>query len=173
MSINLRVQKQLDDARASYAVLTHDDAFSAQEVAQRVHVKGRRLAKAVVFRDTEGSDFMVVMPASEQIHAGILRRATGMRGAQLEDERELARIFPDCEIGAIPPFGPLYRLPMFVDPCLLEGEDIFFSAGNHHEVVLLRTEEYRRIAGPFFQRGCLHAPHGALVEEGRIEEGVR
>jgi Ala-tRNA(Pro) deacylase len=171
MSINARLQKLLDEARTGYAVLPHRDAFSAQEVAETSHVKGRRLAKVVVLRDIEGNDFMVVVPASEQIDQRILRRVTGKIGVQLEDEQELMRLFPDCEVGAIPPFGNLYHMPMFVDPCLLEDVDVFFQAGNHHEIVLMRTAEYNRIARPFHVRGCLHpAPGGEELAVGAIEE---
>ena len=85
-----------------------------------------------------------------------MRRVTGRLGVQLENEDELLRLFPDCEVGAMPPFGHLYHLPMYVDPCLLEDVDIFFQAGNHHEIVLMRTVEYRRVARPFEVRGCLH-----------------
>ncbi len=156
MSINPRLQKLLDTERSGYAVLPHPDAYSAQEVAQRSHVKGRRLVKVVVMRDIDGVDFMVAVPADRPIDPAALRRVTGRIGVQLEDEGELARLFPDCEVGAMPPFGHLYHMPMFVDPCLFEGVDIFFQAGNHREIVLMRTIEYDRIARPFFRRGCLH-----------------
>ena len=73
-----------------------------------------------------------------------------------QNERELKRLFPDCEVGAMPPFGALYGMPMYVDPCLLESEDIFFQAGNHHEVVLMRSQEYEDVAGPLFSGSCLH-----------------
>lgn len=166
MSINARLQKLLDEARTGYAVLPHREVDSAQEVAAASHVKGRRLAKVVVMRDIEGTDFMVVVPADVAIDARLLRRITGRIGVQLEDERELARLFPDCELGAMPPFGGLYHMAMFVDPCLLEDVDVFFQAGNHHEIVLMRTSEYSRIARPFHVGGCLHAePHAVAAEE--------
>lgn len=161
MSINARLQRLLDEARTGYAVLPHRDADTAQEVAATSHVKGRRLAKVVVMRDIEGADFLVVVPADVAIDASALRRVTGRIGVRLEDERELARLFPDCEVGAMPPFGHLYHMPMFVDPCLLEDVDVFFQAGNHHEIVLMRTAEYSRIARPFEVVGCMHRkPHG-------------
>jgi len=156
MSINPRLQKLLDAERSGYAVLPHPDAYSAQQVAQTSHVKGRHLAKVLVLRDIDGADFMVAVPADRPVDHASLRRVTGRIGVQLEDEGELARLFPDCEVGAMPPFGNLYHMPMFVDPCLLDGFDIFFQAGNHHEIVLMRTIEYNRIARPFHVRGCLH-----------------
>ena len=156
MSINARLQRLLDEVRTGYAVLPHREADSAQQVAEATHVKGRSLAKVVVMRDIEGADFLVVVPADVAIDPRALRLVTGRIGVQLEDEKELARLFPDCEVGAMPPFGRLYHMDMFVDPCLLEDVDVFFQAGNHHEIVLMRTAEYMRIARPFEVRGCLH-----------------
>jgi Ala-tRNA(Pro) deacylase len=163
MGINARLQRLLDQSRSGYAVLPHPDAFSAQQVAETAHVKSRQLAKVIVLRDIEGVEFMVVIPAAGQIDQSLLRRTTGRIGVQLEDEHELARLFPDCEVGAMPPFGNLYHMPMYVDPCLLEDVDVFFQAGNHHEIVLMRTVEYHRIARPFHVRGCLHRPGSPLV----------
>lgn len=171
MGINARLQKLLDEARTGYAVLPHREVDSAQEVAATSHVKGRRLAKVVVLRDIEGTDFMVVLPADVAIDHRVLRHVTGRIGVQLEDEGELARLFPDCELGAMPPFGNLYHLPMYVDPCLLEDVDIFFQAGNHHEIVLMRTVEYNRIARPFHVGGCLHrTPDGEQLVHAMEEE---
>ena len=169
MSINARLQRLLDEVRTGYAVLPHREAGSAQQVAEATHVKGRSLAKVVVMRDIEGADFLVVVPADVAIDPRTLRLVTGRIGVQLEDEKELARLFPDCEVGAMPPFGNLYKMTMFVDPCLLEDVDVFFQAGNHHEIVLMRTAEYMRIARPFEVRGCLHRatydPSVALVND--------
>jgi Ala-tRNA(Pro) deacylase len=156
MAINARLQAHFDRVRSAYAVLSHEDAFTALAVARSAHVKGRRMAKVVVFREPAGGDFMVVLPADEHVDERVLRAITGRGGVRLEDENELERLFPDCESGTMPPFGFLYHMPMFVDPCLLTGDDLFFQAGNHHEIVLMRCKEYERIAGPYFIRGCLH-----------------
>jgi Ala-tRNA(Pro) deacylase len=99
---------------------------------------------------------MVVLPATRHLDLQALHQMTGRAGFQLEDERELELLFPDCEVGAMPPFGSLYGMTMYVDPCLLRGGNIFFQAGNHHEVVLMRREEYEVIARPFCAGSCLH-----------------
>lgn len=163
MAINDRLQKLLDQTRSSYAVLPHPDAYTAQQVAQSVHVKGRRLAKTVVVRDSSGQDLMVVLPATRHFDVKVVREVTGHAGIRLEDERELHRLFPDCELGAMPPFGALYGMSMYVDPCLLRGGDIFFQAGNHHDVVLMRCSEYQEIARPFHAQACLHGDGGDHV----------
>lgn len=162
MGVNPRLQKLLDETWSSYAVLPHGEVFTAQEVAQSVHVPGRRLAKVVVLRGRRGDDLMVVLPASEQFDPLTLEHVVGRTHLRLEDERELLRLFPDCELGAMPPFGRLYGMRMVVDPCLLQAGDIYFQAGNHREVVLMRTHDYARIAQPFGREACVHAEE-ALV----------
>jgi Ala-tRNA(Pro) deacylase len=162
MGVNPRLQKLLDETWSSYAVLPHSEVFTAQEVAQSVHVPGRQLAKVLVLRARRGEDLMVVLPASEQFDPLTLEHVVGRSHLRLEDERELLRLFPDCELGAMPPFGRLYGMRMIVDPCLLQGEDFYFQAGNHREVVLMRTQDYQRIAQPFSHDACVHAV-GALL----------
>ena len=156
MAINRRLQEHLDQTRSSYAVLPHFDSYTAAEIAHSAHVKGGQLAKVVVLRDATGDDFMVVLPATRRLDPRTTHQVTGRVGVRLEDERELKQMFPDCEVGAMPPFGALYGMPMVVDPCLLEGKDIYFQAGNHHELVLMRRELYAHIARPFLSRTCLH-----------------
>jgi len=156
MSLNPRLQRLFERTHASYALIPHREVFTAKEVAQVSHVAGRSLAKVVIARDTVDADLMVVLPAGQQFDQGELHRVTGRTGFVLENEAELARIFPDCEVGAMPPFGPLYGLAMYIDPCLLENGILYFQAGNHHELVRMRSEEYQRIARPFFASGCMH-----------------
>ena len=156
MAINVRLQRLFDDKRSSYAILPHPDAYTAREVAHRVRVKSSQLAKVVVVRDKAGRDFMVVLPASRKLDLHALHTMTGRVGFQLENEQELKLLFPDCEVGAMPPFGFLYGLKTYVDPCLLKGDDIFFQAGNHHEVVLMRRNHFEVIARPFYAGACLH-----------------
>jgi Ala-tRNA(Pro) deacylase len=168
MAINERLQRLFDDTRSSYAVLPHPDAYTARKVADSVRVEGWQLAKVVVIRDALGGDVMVVLPAASELDFHALRQASGRRGLQLERERELEQLFPDCEVGAMPPFGSLYGMKMYVDPCLLRAGNIFFQAGNHHEVVLMRSEDYKAIARPFYVGSCLHRDrdHGQGVAAG-------
>jgi Ala-tRNA(Pro) deacylase len=156
MAINPRLQRLLESSGAHHEIVLHAEAFTARQVALRTHVPTRKLAKVVVFRDASGADLMVVVPALHQVDAAALRHVTGCTGTHLEDEQELLRIFPDCEVGAMPPFGKLYGLRMFVDPCLAREEDIWFQAGNHRELVNMRFEDFERLAAPFSMKGCLH-----------------
>ncbi len=156
MAINARLQRYLDRTRSSYAVLPHREAYTAPEIARRAHVSGDQLAKVLIVRSPDVQHFMIVLPASRQLDLPVIERVMGIAGLCLEDERGLRRMFPDCEVGAMPPFGALYGLAMYLDPCLLEHEDIFFQAGNHHEVVLMRTQQYEDIARPFLGANCMH-----------------
>jgi Ala-tRNA(Pro) deacylase len=156
MAINHRLQRLLDETGSSYRVLPHAPAYTAQEVAQSIHVKGRELAKVVVIRDAAGKILMVVLPATQYFDHHLLHDLTGRTGFQVEDERKLELLFPDCETGAMPPFGSLYGVTMYVDPCLLQEEEICFQAGNHREVVVMRSTDYQRIAHPFYAGCCLH-----------------
>jgi Ala-tRNA(Pro) deacylase len=156
MAINSRLQQLLDQQGASYEVLPHREAFTAQEVARESHVSGRRVAKVVVIRDEAGADLMVVVPAPLHVDRGQIRLVTGRHGIHLEDEAELRRLFPDCELGAMPPFGALYGMPVYVDPCLAFEKNLFFQAGNHHEVVRMRYEDFLRLASPVVLDVCLH-----------------
>jgi Ala-tRNA(Pro) deacylase len=156
MSISARLQQVLVRSRVEYDLIQHREAFTAGRVAQESHIRGRNLAKVVVVRTPEPGYLMTVLPASCHIDLARLERMTGRPGLELASERELQRLFPDCEAGAMPPFGHLYGLPIFLDACFRDHEDIWFQAGNHHEVVRLSMPEYERLAGPFARVECLH-----------------
>lgn len=151
-----RVRNLLDRNQIRYEVVPHREAFTSQEVAQTTHVPGRRLAKVVVLRETDDSFLIAVMPASEHIELSVLRTMTGRQGVTLANEDELRRVFPDCELGAMPPFGALYQLPTYLDACFWDDADFYFQAGNHHEVVRMKFSDYERVAGPFAGRYHLH-----------------
>jgi Ala-tRNA(Pro) deacylase len=156
MAINERLRHLLEQNRVEYEVLPHAEAFTSQEVAQSVHVTGRVVAKVVVVREPAGGHLLVAVPASCRLDLAILRRETGRPGLVLATERELQTLFPDCEVGAMPPLGRLYGLPMYLDRCLERSSTILFQAGNHHEVVRMATEDFLRLARPLAGELCLH-----------------
>jgi Ala-tRNA(Pro) deacylase len=151
-----RVKHLLDEHQIRYEIIPHREAFTSQEVAQITHVPGRRVAKVVILREARGSFMMAVMPASKHLDLSVFRHMTGRQGVAMATEDELQRLFPDCELGAMPPFGKLYDLPAYVDACFWDEEDFYFQAGNHHEVVRLAFVDYERIAGPFAGEYHLH-----------------
>ena len=155
MAINERLSELIRQRGGMVEILPHREVFTAQEVAHTSRVSGRNLAKAIVVRDVTGGYLMAVVPAHEHVDLDELRRLTGRKGLDLASEEELRRLFPDCELGAMPPIGHLYGIPTYVDPCLAE-RDICFQAGNHHEIVRMRYRDFARLASPFESDACLH-----------------
>jgi Ala-tRNA(Pro) deacylase len=147
MPLNERLRSFLDSAHAEYNVTTHPKAFTAREVAVAEHLPPREVAKTVVlFGDAEYH--MVVIPASKLVDFHELRPVLGLAQARLATEAEIAAIFPDCELGAMPPFGSLYGLPVYLDASLAGEPMITFNAGSHREVVHMPTAEFRRLVNP-------------------------
>jgi len=156
MAVNDRLLKLLRHSGAKFEVLPHHAAYSAQDVARSVHIPGRVVAKVVVLRDEMDAPFMAVVPATTHLAVDDVRRLTRRHGVELATENEIIDLFPDCAIGAMPPFGHLYGMPAFIDPCLLDDEVIFFQAGNHHEVVGMRRDDFLRLARPVRLEECVH-----------------
>lgn len=155
MAINERLSELIRQRGGVAELLPHREVFTAQEVAHSSRISGRNLAKVVVLRDREGTYLMAVLPANEHVDVSELGVFTGREELALASEEELRRLFPDCELGAMPPFGNLYGLAMYVDPCLAQ-DDICFQAGNHHEIVRMPYRSYARLAKPFIGGACLH-----------------
>jgi Ala-tRNA(Pro) deacylase len=143
-----------------YEILPHREAFTARQVAQSTHVAGRLLAKVVVVHESTGVFLMAVVPADEHVDLGTLTYMTGWPLDRLATEHELKSLFPDCEVGAMPPFGRLYDMPMYVDTRFHDHDEIYFQAGNHHEVVRMSFDDFRKAAGPFSGEYLLHSETG-------------
>lgn len=156
MAICSRLSRLLSAEFAKYEVVTHRTEFGAQRVAACVHRPGRHVAKVVVLRDAFGEFLMVVIPSLARLDLAAVAGATGHVGLRLATEREFAPLFPDCEVGAMPPFGGLYGLPTYVDACLREEPDLFFSGGTHHELVGMHYADYEDMARPIRGRWCFH-----------------
>jgi Ala-tRNA(Pro) deacylase len=157
MGLNERLGRFLDEEKVDYQLLPHREAFTAQEVAQVSHVPGRELAKALVVREDVGHHLMLVLPAACRVDLTALKTAAGARKLSLASEAEFKHLFPDCETGAMPPFGNLYGLPVYIDACFPRAEPFFFQAGNHHEVVRMAYQDYERLVRPVVGEFCLHA----------------
>ncbi len=142
-----RITALLDKEKISYRVVSHPKAYSALRLAESIHVPGREVAKVVIVRAKEEYG-MVVLPASHDLDLTRFAHAIGAEAVSLLEERELKEIFPDCEVGAMPPLGNLYELPVYVDQALAEEPVLFFPAGNHHEVIEMRYDDFDRIVRP-------------------------
>lgn len=156
MSLSQRLLSLLNEELARYQVLTHDEVFTAQEVAASAHVPGREVAKVVVVRDAGGYYLMAVIPATRRLDFAALARATGRGKLELAAEKEVRQLFADCDAGAMPPFGNLYDLPLYLDACFPRAPEIFFQGGNHREVVRMAYADYERLARPMVGQLCFH-----------------
>ena len=136
----------LDENKISYEILSHPEAFASQRIAQAEHVKGRRHAKEVMVKSTE-QHMMAVLPAERRIDLEKLGKIVG-QDISLESEGEFEPLFPDCAIGAMPPFGNLYGVPTYVDKSLAEEDYIVFEAGTHTDAIKLSYHDYERLANP-------------------------
>jgi Ala-tRNA(Pro) deacylase len=156
MGITERLLRLLQEARVKFELLPHREVFTCQQVAEASHISGRLLAKVVVLHKPDGDFVMVALPASEHLDPMALREVTGLEEIALASEDEIRRRFPDCEVGAMPPFGDLYGMPLYLDRCLAAVKDIYFQAGNHHEVVRMKVSDYQRLARPTLAGACVH-----------------
>ena len=146
-----RLREFLDENHVKYMTLSHSPAYTAQEIAASAHVPGRDMAKVVMVK-LDGRMAMVVLPASRHVEFPLLRAATGAREAELASEGEFRDLFPECELGAMPPFGNLYDMAVFVTASLMAEEEIAFNAGSHTELIRMPTEEFNRLVKPEVMR---------------------
>ncbi|HET7874390.1 MAG TPA: YbaK/EbsC family protein [Methylomirabilota bacterium] len=156
MAISERLKAFLERERIAYQTLPHRAVFTAHEAAVASHVADRQLAKALAAKDDRGGLLMAVLPASCRLDLTALKHLTGRHHLRLLHEDELQAVFPDCAVGALPPFGNLYGMPVYVDGCFARDQDIVFEAGSHHEAVRLPYAEFERAARPVIGEYCLH-----------------
>jgi Ala-tRNA(Pro) deacylase len=157
MAVSQRLRRLLTGEYVSYRLVPHGARSSARAVAEAAKVPPRQFAKVVVLRDAAGAYLMVVVPATARVELGAVATATGRSGLRLAAEHELQALFPDCDVGAMPPFGALYGLPVFVDACFRDKPDFYFRGGAHDEVVGMTWVDYESLARPVFGQWCFHA----------------
>ncbi|HEX9773000.1 MAG TPA: YbaK/EbsC family protein, partial [Steroidobacteraceae bacterium] len=142
-----KLQHLLDANHVKYTRISHSPAFTAQEIAASAHIPGRELAKTVIV-DIDGNLAMVVQSASSKVPLGRIKALTGARDVHLAGESEFRDRFPDCELGAMPPFGNLYDMDVYVDDTLAEDDEIAFNAGSHSELIRLSYKDFARLVKP-------------------------
>lgn len=145
--VTMNIRDYLDQNHVPYAVVRHDPTFTAQETAASAHVPGREMAKPVIV-NVDGRLVMTVLPASRLLDLGHFRAITRAKKLQLATEEECARRFRDSEVGAMPPFGNLYKMETWVDEALSADEEIAFNAGTHTEVIRMRFADFERLVRP-------------------------
>ena len=147
MPIAKRLKELFDSARIPYEVFNHPLAYTAQEIAESQHFSGDQMAKVVMIK-VDGKLLMAVVTGSQKIHLPTVRENLGVHEVRLATEDEFISRFPDCEIGAMPPFGNLFGLPVYVDPGVAKDESIYFNAGNHVQTVRMRYEDFEELVEP-------------------------
>jgi Ala-tRNA(Pro) deacylase len=130
-----------------FEVVPHTVTYTSQETAASIHTTGREVAKPVIL--TDGDEFaMVVLDAPHRVDLEKFSVASGIGSPHLASESEIKRLFPDCEVGAMPPFGNLYGMPTYVDRRLEADDDISFDAGSHYEAIKMKYVDFKRLATP-------------------------
>lgn len=142
-----KLKEFLDKLNIHYSSIPHSTAYTAQGIAAVTHISGKELAKTVIVKlDDELA--MAVLPASHQVDLDLLKTATSAKTAGTASEREFREKFPDCETGAMPPFGNLYDMKVFVEESLTKDVEIAFNAGSHNELIRLAFADYLRAVNP-------------------------
>lgn len=142
-----KLKEYLDDNKVGYESISHTPAYSAQTVAATAHIPGKDMAKTVIVK-VDDRFAMAVLPASFRVHLGHLKQALSAERVELASEQEFEKLFPDCERGAMPPFGNLYDMDVYVAKELAEDEEIAFSAGSHNEIVRMSYNDFENLVGP-------------------------
>lgn len=142
-----KLKKFLDENSVKYDTIKHSRAYTTQEIAAITHISGKELAKTVILK-VDGKMAMAVLPASYELNFKLLYEIFSTRNVLLATESEFKYFFPDCEVGAMPPFGNLYDMRVFVAETLAEDTDIAFNAGNHTELIKLKYEDFKRLVEP-------------------------
>jgi len=137
----------LEEKGVKYVTFQHWPAYTAQETAQSAHIPGKNVAKTVMLK-IDDKMAMAVVPAAHHVDLESVKRAASASKVELASEQEFVGMFPDCEAGAMPPFGNLYGMDVFVSEALAEDEAIVFSAGTHTELVGLSYQDFERLVKP-------------------------
>ena len=146
----------LEENHVRFTSIQHSRAFTAQEIAALTHIPGKELAKTVMVM-IAGKAAMAVIPASHRVDFKCLSDVVGT-SVELADEGDFVELFPNCDMGAMPPFGNLYDMSVYVSETLAEDEFIAFSAGSHAEVMRLEYADFERLVNPILGRFSYRFP---------------
>lgn len=142
-----RLTNYLDEKGKKYVVVKHSNAYTAQEVAATAHIPGKNMAKTVIVK-VDGDLKMVILPSTHDVDFEKIKEAMGSKNVSLATEDEFKDLFPDCEIGAMPPFGNLYDIETIVADALTEDNEIGFNAGTHRELVKMSYKDFEELVNP-------------------------
>ncbi len=143
----MNVQQFLQQRNVPFRTLDHEPTYAAQRLAQIVHVSGEEVAKVVLLRVDDGF-VLAVLPATRVVDLDRVRKLVGAADVKLASEPDCGRCFPDCELGALPPFGSKYGLRTLADRSLAEDEEIVFEGNTHHEAIRMKFDDYVQLEQP-------------------------
>jgi len=146
-----KLKEFLDSHNVKYVIISHSPAYTAAGIAALAHIPGKELAKTVMVK-IDDALAMTVVSASQHVDLKVLKAATFARTVNLATEDEFKESFPDCEVGAMPPFGNLYGMPVFADESLSRDKEIAFNAGSHRELVRIAWEDFEKLVQPRVMR---------------------
>lgn len=149
--IATRLKEFLRKNNVNFETIIHPNVYTAQGVAAATHTPGREFAKTVIL-NIDGAYAMAVLPAGDVVDLSLIEKDLGAARARMADEGEFAALFPDCEVGAMPPFGPLYNLPVYVDESIRNDDWIVFNAGTHREAIRMVLQEFMTLVDPKVMR---------------------
>lgn len=142
-----KLKHMLDERSIKYISINHSPAFTARETAASAFVPRREFAKTII-ADLDGEKVMAVVSASRHVDLARLRSLATANEARLATEDEFRSLFPDCELGAMPPFGSLYQIPVYVDEMVTEIDDLCFNAGSHEQIMRMSCADYLQFEQP-------------------------
>lgn len=142
-----KLQQYLEQNKTPYEVILHEEVYTAQELAQALHIPGGELVKVVIVK-ADGTYRMAVLPASRRIDLEALKKYWNAGAVAIASEQEFKNLFPEAEIGAMPPFGNLYNIEVWVDTSLTTDEHITFNAGTHYKAVRMHYRDFERLVRP-------------------------
>lgn len=148
-----KLKEYLDSQGIEYVSINHSLAYTAQRIAASAHISGKEIAKTVVLK-VDGKMTMAILPASCKINFDLLKSALNAKNAEIATEKEFKDLFPDCEVGAMPPFGNLYGMDVYVAEKLTQDEEIAFNAGSHRELIKLAYKDYEKLVKPSIIKFC-------------------
>lgn len=142
-----RLKTFLDENGIEYEIIPHPTVYTSAGLGAVTHIPGKEIAKTVLV-NVDGLLAMVVLPGSKHVNLRALKSQLGASKLGIAAEEEFAHVFPDCEVGAMPPFGNLYGLPVYVDHVLTHDSEIAFNAGTHRELLRLRYKDFEQVTNP-------------------------
>jgi Ala-tRNA(Pro) deacylase len=146
--ISTKIKEYLDNAGVAYTGHPHRRAYTSQEIAESVHIPGQEMLKSVILETDDKQLVMAVLSSTETVNLDALREEIGCRVLRLASEAEFSDAFPTCELGAMPPLGNIFDVPVYCDVNLSENDEVDFNAGTHDETIRMKFDDYRRLVNP-------------------------